>query len=527
MKISTKTIAAITLSFALFTQYVGGVAVFAANDPTNVQVEDPEGALNAYIGTGNYNNGDKANLQQSSDSSRGFSGWLKKAGSTISKITSSSTFSIEHAGETDPKYYPDIKYNISIDLDGGTGGTPDNSTYRTTEAYTLANPTRSGYYFEGWTGSNGNEMQTEVIIPQGSVGDKSYKANWSKIVAFKVLEPSYGDGANVFTHVTSYGRNGEIYASYGRNLDYYGSYYTNWTETEPVFKCLAGGRVKLEHRQHAQECIDVANGVPNKNSVNFWGLGDIDGSDSYHRAYCMDKPMYIHVPENASGTTSFYAGSRSWSTTTIYGRSEVYYDQYSIFPKGKNTYVSTGWIKDSVFGLGDGREVQLELKGIDLSKVEYITSESADGTKSVKYTKHPTSSEIERGYKSFSALTNNTISCFRGGNIKISLPYSGLDHYYYWRYRDNNGTYKYKYSDRQDGDIRYYLQISVPIFASDSGKLKLDMTNPVTVNGNDYCTADFYSPETTGWIKNEEPRYAVSIASIDTMYPVGYDPYAE
>ena len=36
-----------------------------------------------------------------------------------------------------------------------------------------------GYTFLGWTGSNGTTPQKSVTITSGSVGDKSYKANWA------------------------------------------------------------------------------------------------------------------------------------------------------------------------------------------------------------------------------------------------------------------------------------------------------------------------------------------------------------
>lgn len=45
-------------------------------------------------------------------------------------------------------------------------------------AYTLITPTRDGYTFTGWTGSNGTTAQTTVTIPTGSGGNKSYTANW-------------------------------------------------------------------------------------------------------------------------------------------------------------------------------------------------------------------------------------------------------------------------------------------------------------------------------------------------------------
>ena len=71
-------------------------------------------------------------------------------------------------------------YNISYNYNGGTNpGNP--ATYNTnTNTFKLKNPTKIGYTFKGWTGSNGNTPQTSVSISKGSTGNKSYTANWTR-----------------------------------------------------------------------------------------------------------------------------------------------------------------------------------------------------------------------------------------------------------------------------------------------------------------------------------------------------------
>jgi len=74
-----------------------------------------------------------------------------------------------------------INYTVAYNLDGGEATNPTEYTVET-ETFTLNNPTKEGYVFTGWTGSNGETPQTEVTIAQGSTGDKSYTANWEEIV---------------------------------------------------------------------------------------------------------------------------------------------------------------------------------------------------------------------------------------------------------------------------------------------------------------------------------------------------------
>ena len=73
-------------------------------------------------------------------------------------------------------------FTLSYDLAGGTVATanPDNYTYETA-AFTLSNPARTGYWFDGWTGSNGSTPSTTVTIANHSHGDKTYAANWTKV----------------------------------------------------------------------------------------------------------------------------------------------------------------------------------------------------------------------------------------------------------------------------------------------------------------------------------------------------------
>ena len=52
--------------------------------------------------------------------------------------------------------------------------------------FTLRNPTKTGYTFIGWTGSNGTIPQTTVTIAQGSTGNREYTANWTQTITYTV-----------------------------------------------------------------------------------------------------------------------------------------------------------------------------------------------------------------------------------------------------------------------------------------------------------------------------------------------------
>ena len=95
-------------------------------------------------------------------------------------------------------------YNISYTLNGGSVS-PANPTTYTIEsaAITLTNPTRTGYTFDGWTGSNGSSPETSVTIAHGSTGDKSYTANWTANV-YNITYKDQGGSDFSGTHGAGY-----------------------------------------------------------------------------------------------------------------------------------------------------------------------------------------------------------------------------------------------------------------------------------------------------------------------------------
>ena len=95
----------------------------------------------------------------------------------------------------DKKYIENWKlteYNITMDLNGGSG--QEKVVYTMTdEDFELPTPTRNGYEFVGWMGEGITTPQTEVIIPTGSTGNRTYTANW-EIITY-TISVYKGDGS--------------------------------------------------------------------------------------------------------------------------------------------------------------------------------------------------------------------------------------------------------------------------------------------------------------------------------------------
>ncbi|GFO89338.1 hypothetical protein BUFA31_25020 [Butyricicoccus faecihominis] len=71
------------------------------------------------------------------------------------------------------------QYTITYNLAGGTVESNPNTYTIETKAFTLKNPTKSGYTFTGWSGTGlDGENNMTVTIPTGSTGNRIYTAHW-------------------------------------------------------------------------------------------------------------------------------------------------------------------------------------------------------------------------------------------------------------------------------------------------------------------------------------------------------------
>ena len=71
-------------------------------------------------------------------------------------------------------------YTITFNgIEGATFATANPTSYTSSsDGFTLCNPTREGYRFTGWSGTDIDGLTMTVTIPKGSSGDRTYTANW-------------------------------------------------------------------------------------------------------------------------------------------------------------------------------------------------------------------------------------------------------------------------------------------------------------------------------------------------------------
>ena len=83
-----------------------------------------------------------------------------------------------------------VTYSISYDLDGGQLAQGDTNPVEYTiesEAITLKNPTKEGFEFTGWTGTDLTQATMTVTIAKGSIGNRTYTATWTPASGIKAI----------------------------------------------------------------------------------------------------------------------------------------------------------------------------------------------------------------------------------------------------------------------------------------------------------------------------------------------------
>ena len=195
-------------------------------------------------------------------------------------------------------------YTIDYELNGGAleAGKTNPATYTLeTAAFRLEEPTRTGYTFAGWTGSNGTTPQTDVGIAQGSTGNLYFEANWTAN-GYKILYTGV-EGADVSTFPTKhvFGKDTAIpnptKTGYGfagwkvngsaaaRDLTLSGTAYTadialeaTWTKlTEPTPSVIMeGGTAFIVGKATEDAIMHIGKGVANFGVANL-DYVDVDG----------------------------------------------------------------------------------------------------------------------------------------------------------------------------------------------------------------------------------------------------------
>lgn len=160
-------------------------------------------------------------------------------------------------------------YSIGYGLNGGAMS-GQKTSYTVVDSFTLPIPTKTGYTFTGWTGSNGATPQKTVTINKGTRGDLSYTANWNAnqySVTFNGNEGSL----NIIDESITKNNNGTATAKVQYDANNYcilGIMPTRQGYTFKGFYDAPSGGIQVLKPYDTANCLSVASKYYNEN--NMW-----------------------------------------------------------------------------------------------------------------------------------------------------------------------------------------------------------------------------------------------------------------
>ena len=320
-----------------------------------------------------------------------FKGWTDEAGNSVTSIPT---------GSTGPKAFNAnweiITYEISYTLGENATVDPANPTTYTvdTAEFTFNNPTRNGYTFDGWTGSNGTTKQTTVKVPKGTTGKLSYTANWTPI-KYTVSYVMNG-GTNPASNPTYYNiENGELKITDPTRTGYT---FTGWTGTG---LSVATKGISIPAKSTGDRTY-TANWSINSYTATFNGNGGSNGTS-------ITKPYgeQLGTLPGSSRTgytfagwfTSQSGGTQISSGTTIPASNPTYYAQWKESSASETISGKTGTVAD------------------DSGNVRYT---GANPNNYVRF-----NNELWRIVGSFANISNGTTSSKRIKLVKNGYAYTG------------------------------------------------------------------------------------------------------
>lgn len=193
----------------------------------------------------------------------------------------------------DKMYFANWEVNIyAITLDTSGGNALEAISYAVTSSpITLPTPVRTGYTFLGWTGEGIVNPQTEVIIPTGSTGNRTYTANWEATVYTIMLKnlpngnetipytveqevklPYPEKGGYFFEGWSGTGMTGqEYYVTIPEGTTGNREYTAHWKPTTYEIAFLMNGGEPLASISYTVESPDFDLPIPVRNGYKFVG----------------------------------------------------------------------------------------------------------------------------------------------------------------------------------------------------------------------------------------------------------------
>ena len=381
-------------------------------------------------------------------------------GSSIGSPTSYEFSNVTAAFTIEVQFAP-ISYTITYDLDGGTVESPNPDSYTVeSPAFTLQNPSRSGYTFLGWTTADEPTPSTSVTISSGTTGNLSFLANWQKNSSGGGISHDYtlhyvtngGEHLSDETKSSKWTKDYEDLPTPEREGYTFAGWYWDLRLTEPVT-----GDVKVDKTTvtlYAKWTGEKA--TPDETGVSRWLKTE------KHNAYLSGYPDGTFGPDKnmtrAEVAQMFYALLKDKNVAVTASFSDVPADAW--YAKAVNTLASLGMLggyPDGTFR-PDAPITRAEFAAIalafayDPADASCAYTDVSAGAWYYTYVAQATTYGWIGGYPDGTFRPNNSITRAEVCVIVNNMLGRGADE----RYVDRNGDELVSFSDLNDNHWAYY-----------------------------------------------------------------------
>ena len=213
-----------------------------------------------------------------------------------------------------------IEYTITLlDMDGA--GTSEALVYTVEQPVTLPTPTREGYAFLGWTVNSDMAPQLTVVLPQGSIGNRTYTANW-KLTEYNITMDLNGGSGQEKVVYTMTDEDFELPTPTRHGYEFVGwtgegittpqtsviipkgstgnrTYTANWEIITYNIFLYKGDGSEAETIHYTVETPDFALQPPTRTGYEFLGWQRLDG---YAPG---EKQMNVTIPKGTTGDRTY------------------------------------------------------------------------------------------------------------------------------------------------------------------------------------------------------------------------------
>ncbi len=391
-------------------------------------------------------------------------------------------------------------YTITYNLDGGIANNKVSYNIETS-TFTLNNPTRTGYKFLGWSGTDIDELSMEVVISACSTGERIYTANW-EIITYTISYDLNGgignDNPTQFTVKTNsitltnptkehydfvgWESNGTIYTVIDTSTAKNYELKAKWVLHEYSITYVLGDGTTENPDTYNIESEDIILSHPTKKGYTFLGW-----TSNEHTLPVLE----ITIPHGSIGdrkyTAHWQANTYTITLNANGGETQdepltvVYDEEYALPTPTRDGYTFDGWFSGDTMYNGGIWQTDENLNLVAKWKAKGYT---------VTYEDVKSSIEVTFDYN-YSGATSTTKTFNYSGRLFRPQDPARRGYIFTGWYTDSSCAMRYDFTGTITEDMTLYAGWATPTTANANSSMWI---YPWEYDSSDYC----YSQSTAG-----------------------------